>query len=533
MRVRTLLGPIVVRWGITGAICTSMLACIIVSRGGVSVARIDKGAAQSTGDVVIVNSPVKAHLVDGSTVLFRDGVVISKTSVTSRGKLGDRFDVRLNPIDAVQTVPLDSIVGMENFISRTNAGTSSILTVLASAGAVIGTALAVIAIFGSCPTVYADSAGTPVLQAEVFANRISPLFEARDIDLLSVRADSAGIIRLEVRNEALETHYINQFELLDVRHGRNETIVPDEHGRPLALDAFVAAVSASDRAGNDLRSTLASSDGVVFSTATSTMAAVTESDTRDYIDFTVKTPRDAENVAVVMHLRNSLLNTVLLYDFMLAAPGARSLDWLAHDMHRIGPVLQLGRWYRNNFGLRVLVKRGDKYEEVERHPTYGPVAWRDVATLVPVRGQDELQIRLTFVADEWRIDKLAVAMRARRAGSRVVELTRVDAGADSTSSSALRSMREPDERYLQTSPGQKFTIAFDVGRTVAGEGRTFLLASQGYYTEWLRGSWIKASRDSLPFRPGNDILVAAVRRWDATRDSVEKLFYGARIPVSR
>ena len=529
MRLRTLFAPTLLRWGISGAICASTAACGIIVRNGVDVERIEKRAAEA--GPVIVSSPVKAHLVDGSTVLFRDGVVVSTTSVTARGKPGDRFDVRLNRTAVVHIVPLDSIVGMENFISRTNAGTSTVLTLLASAGVVIGTVAAAVAIFGSCPTIYADSAGTPVLQAEVFANRISPLFEARDIDLLSTHADSAGIVRLEVRNEALETHYINQFELIEVRHGRNERIVPDEHGRPLALDAFVAAASVHDRAGNDLRSTLASADGVVFSTARSTMAAVTESDARDYIDFTVKTPRDAENVAVVMHLRNSLLNTVLLYDFMLGAPGARSLDWLAHDMYRIGPVLQLGRWYRNNFGIRVLVKRGDKYEEVERHPTYGPVAWRDVATLVPVRGQEELQIRLTFLADEWRIDKLAVATRARRAESRVVGLARVDAGDDTTSSAALRSLREPDERYLQTSPGQNFSIAFDVGRTSPGESRTFLLASHGYYTEWLRGSWIKASRESRPFQPGNALLVAAIRRWDATRDSVETRFYGARIPV--
>jgi hypothetical protein len=531
MRLRTLFVPTLVRFGITGTICTAMMACLIVAKNGVTVDPINKNAGASTP--VVVTSPVKAHLVDGSTVLFRDGVIVSKTSVASRARPGDRFDVRLYPVAGVQTISLDSVVGMENFISRTNAGVSTMLTVLANAGLVVGSALAAVAIFGSCPTVYADSAGTPILQAEVFANRISPLFEARDIDLLTVQPDSRGIVTLQVRNEALETHYINQFELLDVPHARRERIVPDEHGRPLALDGFVSPLSVRDRAGNDLTATLASTDGVVFSTAASTMAAVTEGDARDYIDFTVKTPRDAENVAVVLHLRNSLLNTVLLYDFMLGAPGARSLDWLAHDMYRIGPVLQLGRWYRNNFGLRVLVKRGDKYEEVERHPTYGPVAWRDVATMVPVHGQDELQIRLTFVADEWRIDKLSVATQARRGESRVIGLSSVAAGDDTTSASALRSMRDPDERYLQTSPGQKFSIAFDVGRLPGAESHTFLLASQGYYTEWLRGSWIKAARDSTPFKPSNALLLSAIRRWQATRDSVETRFYGVRIPVTQ
>src|SRR5215208_6612121 len=138
MRLRTLLAPVILRWGIRGAICTSMLACMIVSSNGAIVERIDTRAAE-TGGSVTVSSPVKAHLVDGSTVLFREGVTVSKTAVVSRGKPGERFDVRLNPTGSVQTVALDSVVGMENFISRTNAGTSTILTLLATTGVILGT----------------------------------------------------------------------------------------------------------------------------------------------------------------------------------------------------------------------------------------------------------------------------------------------------------------------------------------------------------------------------------------------------------
>ena len=532
MRLRTLLAPTLIRGAIAGLLSASLVACLVVSRGNVDVEPVSTHVAQAGGRTV-VESPVRAHLLDGSTVLFRDGVVVANGAVSTRDKPGERFDLYLVRTSAVTMVPLDSVVGMENFISRTNTGSSIVLSLLANAGIVVGSAAAAIAIFGSCPTIYADSAGTPVIQAEVFANRISPLFEARDIDLLSVRADSLGIVKLQVRNEALETHYINQFELLDVRHARDEVVIPDEHGRPLALRSMVAPTSITDRAGRDLGATLAATDGVLFSTAAATMRGITESDASDHIDFTVRTPRDVEQVAVVMHLRNSLLNTVLLYDFMLGAPGAKSLDWLAHDMNRIGPVLQLGRWYRNNFGLKVLVKRGDRYEEVERHPTYGPVAWRDVATMVPVHGQDSVQVRLTFVADEWRIDRLSVATGARRADARVVPVTSIDAGHDTVSRAALRSLRDADERYLQTSPGQQFTMRFDVGPAPSsGETRTFLLASQGYYTEWVRGNWIRAAADSaVPFKPNAATLVSAVRRWDATRDSVEHRFYGSRIPV--
>src|SRR5678809_654746 len=69
--------------------------------------------------------------------------------------------------------------------------------------------------FGSCPTFYRDSAGTPVLEAEGFSYSIAPLFEARDVDRLRARPGSDGKLALEVRNEAFETHFLNHLELLE------------------------------------------------------------------------------------------------------------------------------------------------------------------------------------------------------------------------------------------------------------------------------------------------------------------------------
>jgi hypothetical protein len=527
MKLQTLLAP-VMRQASIASVCLTAAACFIIKSNSVDVEAIPVHPASG---FVLVQSPVKAHLKDGSTLLFRGGVTVFHDSVVANGAPGQRFDIGLRPASTVRVVPLDSVAGMENYVTRTNAGTSVALTVVASTAATALTALSLVALFGSCPTIYADSAGTAVLQAEVFANRISPLFEARDIDLLSVTPDRANMVRLEVRNEALETHYINQFELLEVPHARDETIVPDEHGRPLALAGFRAAGQITDRAGTDLRRTLARTDGIVFATAKQTMLAATDDDPNDYIDLVVPTPPGAKEVAVVMHLRNSLLNTVLLYDLMLAGPGARSLDWLAHDMTRIGPVLQLGRWYRGHFGLRVLQRIGDSWQEVERHPTYGPIAWRDVATVVPTHGKDSVRLRLSFVADEWRIDRVSVAASVRRPESRVIALTAVDAGDSSISRDALRSMRGADERYLQTTPGQHFSMRFDVGPAPATGTRTFLLASQGYYTEWVRGGWIKSATDSVAFKPTAGTLVKTIRRWDASRDSIESRFYSSRVPV--
>ena len=293
---------------------------------------------------------------------------------------------------------------------------------------------------------------------------------------------------------------------------------------------FLPLASATDRAHRDLQPTLAHADGIVFSTDANTLNKATAEDPEDYIDVVVARP-DADSAVVALRLRNSLLNTVLLYDLMLAAPGARSIDWLEQDMRSIGPAVKFGRWYRKHFGLRVSVWDGTRYRDVERHPTYGPVAWRDVATVVPVYKTDSLRVRFSYTADEWRIDWIGVAAQFSRPRPRLVPIARVRAGSDSITAIAKRNLQSADDRYVQTMPGERFWISFDVGPEPADSARSFLLASQGYYSEWVRGSWVKNATATSTFEPSAGALDETLHRWSAQRDSVEKSFFARRVPM--
>ncbi len=95
----------------------------------------------------------------------------------------------------------------------------------------------------------------------------------------------------------------------------------------------------------------------------------------------------------------------------------------------------------------------------------------------------------------------------------------------------MESLSAPDDRYLQTNPGDRFFVNFDVGQPLAGQSRTFLLSSQGYYTEWIRGAWIQTGSAKEPFKPTDEALLAAMRRWAATRESFEERFVKDRVPV--
>lgn len=482
---------------------------------------------QPRADSVVVTSPAKAHLLDGSTVVFAHGVTLVLD--TLRGE-GTRYDITLGNPTRVSAVALDSVATMESFRTTVNVPATVLVSAGATAAGVGLAALAAVAIFGSCPTFYADSAGTPVLEAEAFSYSIAPLFEARDVDRLGARVDPGGVLRLEMRNEAAETHYINQIELLEVAHEADEWVLPDTHGRPLAVGAPLEAAAARDRARRDLRHTLAEADGHAFRTARGVLAAAGPGDLYDWIELAFPAP-DADSVVLVMRLRNSLLATVLLYEVMLGGQGLRALDWVGHDLNRIGSAIELGRWYDRRMGMRVSVLDGAAAREVARIRDVGPIAWKDVAVVVPAPPGgpgDSLRVRLDFVADNWRIDHVAVTARYRRPEVRTVPLGRILSADGADQPAALEHLSAPDDRYLETRPGQHFTLEFDAGESP--RARTFLLAAQGYYIEWIRRSWIESARTAA-FRPSDDALLAAVERWRAGQPMLERRFDETRIPV--
>jgi len=507
-----------------------LTACII-SRG----IHVDRVALPTTaGDTVVVRSAVKAHLIDGSTVLFRKGLEVSRDSAWGSGM---RYGLTLRDSAPVDKLPLDSVVGMESYRTEVNAGRTIVYSIGATVGAiVVAVGIACAAdpkCFGSCPTFYADSAGVPVLEAEGFSYSIAQLFEARDVDRLRFPVDSNGELRLEVRNEAFETHYINHLELLEVRHAANEVAVPDEHNQPFVVAQIAQPLRAVDRLGRDVRRRIAAADGDAYRTPQAVLGGARAGATDDRIDLLVAPPPGADSIAIVFRLRNSLLNTILLYDIMLGDPGARSIDWVGHELEQVGPAVELAQWYQRRMGMNIALLDHGTWRPVAHLKDTGPVAWKDVAIVVPVLEPDRMRIRLTFPADNWRIDRLAIAGRFRRlpSGPVIHPLSTVFDALEHVDTAAVASMSAADARYLEVPSGRRFTAVFPPGRMSGDSARTFFLGSQGYYTEWVRNGWLRSPRANRTFTPSDTALADAIQRWRVTQDTLEARFMATRVPV--
>ena len=496
-------------------------SCVYVTR--VETALLDPGDAAGTS----VESPFKAFLSDGRIAIFPDGAYITTDSVFGEGTL---YSLDLASFDSIDALALDNLLGLESVRGTFDVGRSMLVSIPVAIGLAAFDFAVTKVFWGSCPTVYSFDQIGEILEAEAFSYSVVPLFEGRDVDRIGAEADEYGVVKLELRNEALETHYINHLALLEVRHAANQAAYPDEEGRILVVGDVNGATSATDRDGSDRLAELSARGGEAFHSSDKRIQAATTGDFRDYVELIFPRPASS-SAALVLRLRNSLLNTILFYDLMLAAQGAEALDWLGAEMANIGTAVELGLWMQEIFGLEISVQGPDGWERVRFLANTGPLVWDEVAIQLPVPEGEELRVRLSFLADEWRIDFAGLASDVERAEPTVASFERVAPIGGVHDPELAARLALPDEDYLITVPSVALSLESVPLGSHSVDERTFFLSSQGYYTEWIRPEWIHSSNRSEEFRPSDEMVVRLMNRWVEEKDAFQERFFESRIPV--
>jgi hypothetical protein len=478
-----------------------------------------------------VSAPTKAHLNDGSLIIFKDGFTIGKNKISGTGML---YSIERVQIKTVYGVGLDTVAFMEYYVSQVegNSVLAALLGPLVFAGGLANERIKK-AIFGSCPTIYSHDGENYSLQAECFSYSICPLAEARDLDRIDGGQPHDNEYKLKITNEALETHYINQLTLKYIDHSTKYEAYPTDDQEIILFGPDNLVERAYDRNGTEITELVNRKDSIWFQSDSGALNKLTEQITEDWIELELRKPPEANQVILALRIRNTLLNTVLFYDVMLGSAGIKALDWMAGK--NLNPVYawNFNRWYSSHFGLRVQIWNGREFETVQRFGDCGPIAWRQVAINLEIPDIRELRIRLAFLPDNWMIDWVGVSepvdespavyqANCRSLNKTGREKTEIDPGL----------IIEADDAYLVTYPADVYQAVYQVAERNPDLIRTYFLESQGYYIEWIRSKWFNSYKGEISateFKLDDSTIIHTAQLWQSKKESFEQDFFSSKI----
>jgi hypothetical protein len=181
-------------------------------------------------------------------------------------------------------------------------------------------------------------------------------------------------------------------------------------------------------------------------------------------------------------------------------------------------------------GLHVSLWDGDGYRHLATLGDTGPIAWKDVAIPLGRLSGGHVKLRLSSIADNWRIDHVALATASRSGNARVIPVASVR-GADGQALPLIREkLQRADDEYVVTRPGEYMRLQFDVGGSREGAQRTWLLAAEGYYIEWMRAGWLETA-SATAFVPDAAAILTALELWAQRRDELRELFESTKVPI--
>jgi hypothetical protein len=482
-------------------------------------------------------SPTKAHLLDGSVILYDAGFQRRNDSILGHGIL---YGLKRNEgiVRNEWKGPLDSVVGLEYFDKEiTGARIPGTVLVDATTTGVSALATGVLlkVVFGSCPTVYTSDGEQERLEAECFSYSIGSKYELPDLDRLEQRRPSAGPFTLHLKNEALETHYIDAFTLGYVDHPFGTEVFPTDDGTVLAASNLQSPVSARNSEGKDLTSLFRYRDNIAYAIDSATVRRMFSRSERDWIELAVPVPRDAEELTLALRGRNTLENTVLLYDVMMRDQGMGAVEWSESLSSSLWYAWQLYRWYTSMSGLNITVEHDGEFVDAGRVTDTGPIAWKTIATRIPLGEHgDTVRIRLNSLPDSWSIDWIGLdAGDHDQPELHYVACSSAEGATAQRGPTAIAAIAEDDGSYLVTYPGEWLDLSFNLPPTT-GRQRTMFLYSKGYYIEWVRPEWVRERADvrGFDFSEPATLRTRLAELWSAKKDTFESHFFQRRIPTA-
>ncbi len=433
----------------------------------------------------------KVHLKNGEVSLLRDWKLnASKDSILGNGKLFDfnRTEIRegsmahnIDDIAIIETNQLDAI-------TSTDKDKISTLAILTGANLIIDIACITNpkACFGSCPTFYTErSHSVHDAKAEGFSSAISPALEKLDMDALNTQTSREDFY-LTMKNEAFETHLINEICLTAVPKKRSEFVFQDRMNTFYKARHMVTPKRATIN-GTSILSQVSKIDDLEFFSFTDKQDLTKKEDI--YLDF--------EGVygnkqGLVINFRQTLLTTFLLYNG-ISYMGDEVGDYFAKIETNSAVKKRLGNPFKllGKIKLYVWNNENESWEFFDELYETGPISKNLIIAPLPkmLSNKGKLKIKIELTKGLWRIDYLGLSAITEAPFATKIypsEVTAIKGESD-----GLAKVIKDDDKYLVSFPGNEFNFKFNIPKLKNQDEYELFLSSKGYYLEWIRASWLR------------------------------------------
>ncbi|MBL8006649.1 MAG: hypothetical protein JNJ56_03900 [Ignavibacteria bacterium] len=497
---------------------------------------------ESAGSNFVIETASKCHAIDGSVIVYKSGFSVINNTIMGEGERfffnGKENNSFINRF-MISSFPLDSIVAITLYEDYTGTRLIANGSLGAFGFAIGGITIYCIACpkccFGSCPTVYTSENNISLLETELFSSSISRMLEDNDLDKLNQKVPDDGIYKLKITNEALETHYIDKFNLIAAEHPSGTKVYPNISKGLTIINRTVPVETAVNSEGEDILKEVAYEDTISYRSGMTMVNKLKNGPAYDRIEFTSAIPENGSNAKLLVRYRNTLLSTILFYDVVLGSQGIRAVEWIDKMNNNETYAADFKMIYDNFSGMQFEIFVNGEWVEAEKFPDAGPICWKQTAAEIPVSGMKELKCRIKFIPDNFMIDYIGIEYGGYDECSLktdTVRLSEIKSLSGKSTDNAFGLIQNSDKQYLITNPGDSYTLIYKIKKTAESE-QTLFISSRGYYNEWIRGSWIKNDPSAHIFNlyniNGNLRLVA--ESWESNKTLIESEFFNTRIPV--
>lgn len=517
------------------SICVT--ACIyILSLSGCSstyeAVRVDKDTIQPSTHY---SSAAKVFLRNDNILVFPDGFTLQNNFL--KGK-HESFDYKGNKLNSDSLVSLDSIIAITQYIETTSGGLyfADVLNTLFGASL---TTLAIYCLacpkccFGSCPTVYVPIDDEFVLQAELFSKCISRQLEANDLDQLDYKIPSDGNIKLKITNEALETHYINKFNLISVKHPYGTKVFQTNKDSLCLINSLASFLQANSSNGNPINDLVKYDDGKYFRSDESKILELRKAPVKDFVEIKSNYP-NKDKVKMLIKYRNTLLTTTLLYDVVIGSQGINALEWSKKMNEDKIYAMQFKTVYDMFSGISIEYFHNNSWIDLGKFEDAGPLNWKYEVVEIPVNANGEVRVKLNFIPDNIMIDYIAFDTTENKNNFTIEKLspTSITDYKNSNIDYLNALIASDDSQYLVTNPGDSYLLNYKISKPLDAEV-TLFIESKGYYYEWIRGNWIRERNTNYTFNlfDVQGTLSKLVDSWIENKEILEEEFFNTRIPL--